>query len=63
MQNKFKELLRRDKMDELIHMREMALEERHTQQKKSISEAYKNKQISPKTFDYQSQKLEKWVSK
>ncbi|CAD8082990.1 unnamed protein product [Paramecium sonneborni] len=63
VQLKFKELMSRDKMDELIAMREKVLEERHKQQIKTINEAYENKQISPKTYDQQNRKLEKWVTK
>ncbi|CAK63550.1 unnamed protein product (macronuclear) [Paramecium tetraurelia] len=63
VQVKFKELMARDKMDELISMREKVLEERHKQQIKTINEAYQNKQISPKTYDQQNRKLEKWVTK
>ncbi|CAD8053083.1 unnamed protein product [Paramecium primaurelia] len=63
VQVKFKELMSRDKMDELIVMREKVLEERHKQQIKTINEAYQNQQISPKTYDQQNRKLEKWVTK
>ncbi|CAD8085451.1 unnamed protein product [Paramecium sonneborni] len=63
VQLKFKELMSRDKMDELIAMREKVLEERLKQQSKTINEAYQNKQISPKTYDQQNRKLEKWVTK
>ncbi|CAD8077002.1 unnamed protein product [Paramecium primaurelia] len=63
VQVKFKEFMSRDKMDELISMRGKILEERHKQQIKTINEAYQNKQISPKTYDQQNRKLEKWVNK
>ncbi|CAD8189664.1 unnamed protein product [Paramecium octaurelia] len=63
VQVKFKEFMSREKMDELIVMREKVLEERHKQQIKTINEAYQNQQISPKTYDQQNRKLEKWVTK
>lgn len=50
-------------MDKLITMREQALEERKKSQGRMIKEALDEKRISPKTFDIQLRKLEKWVTK
>ena len=50
-------------MDQLIALREKALEERRRSQGKMIKEALKNNRISPKTFDKEWLRLEKWVTK
>ncbi|KAM3130284.1 hypothetical protein pb186bvf_017580 [Paramecium bursaria] len=62
-QKKFKELLNRDNMNQLIQMREQALEERKKGQQKLIQDAFAQKQISPQTYQLQQQKLEKWATK
>ncbi|CAD8121249.1 unnamed protein product [Paramecium sonneborni] len=60
---KFRELLNRENMNKLIKMRETAIEERHKNEMKNIHEALQQKQISPKTFEKQKFKIEKWVTK
>ncbi|CAK81208.1 unnamed protein product (macronuclear) [Paramecium tetraurelia] len=60
---KFKELLNREYMNKLIQMRETAIEERQKNEMKNIHEALQQKQISPKTYEKQKFKIEKWVTK
>ncbi|CAD8059117.1 unnamed protein product [Paramecium primaurelia] len=61
--NKFKELMQRDKMDQLIALREEAVQQRQQQTLKQIDKAFQNNQISPRTFEFQQRKIEKWVNK
>ncbi|CAD8148490.1 unnamed protein product [Paramecium octaurelia] len=61
--NKFKELMQRDKMDQLIALREEAVQQRQQQSLKQIDKAFQNNQISPRTFELQQRKIEKWVNK
>ncbi|CAD8064646.1 unnamed protein product [Paramecium primaurelia] len=61
--NKFKELMQRDKMDQLIALREEAVQQRQQQSLKQIDKAFQNNQISPRTFEVQQKKIEKWVNK
>ncbi|CAD8068678.1 unnamed protein product [Paramecium sonneborni] len=61
--NKFKELMQRDKMDQLIALREEAVQQRQQQTLQQIDKAFQNNQISPRTFEIQQKKIEKWVNK
>ncbi|CAK73691.1 unnamed protein product (macronuclear) [Paramecium tetraurelia] len=61
--NKFKELMQRDKMDQLIALREEAVQQRQQQSLRQIDKAFQNNQISPRTFEVQQRKVEKWVNK
>ena len=45
----------------LIGMREKALEYRKKKETKFIRKLYKNKQLSPRTYDNKKAQLDKWV--
>ena len=60
---KFKELLQHDNMQNLIKMREDALDARHQTQAESLEKMLENKRFSPKTFHHKKVELEKWVTK
>ena len=60
---KFKELMNKNNMEQLIKMREEALDYRHKTQMKIISNMLKNDRVSPRTFKTKKDQLEKWVTK
>ena len=60
---KFKEILQQKNMENLIKMREDALEARHKTQAESLQIMLDNQRFSPKTFHNKKVELEKWITK
>lgn len=60
---KFKELLQKENMIQMIKAREQALEIRHKSHVDYINKMLDNKRFSPRTFDHKKLELEKWVTK
>jgi hypothetical protein len=60
---KFKELVHGDNLQNLIQMREHALDLRHKAQVEMMNQMYANERVSPKTFQSKIFELEKWVTK
>ena len=60
---RFKELLSQDSMQQIIQMREQALEVRHKAHFETINKMFENRKFSPRTFQNKKIELEKWVKK
>jgi galactose-1-phosphate uridylyltransferase len=60
---KFRELLNKENMDNLIKMREQILEIRLKTEMDLMNKMLENKRVSPRTFKTKSLEFEKWVSK
>lgn len=60
---KFRELLKQENLNEMIKMREQALEFRHNSQVEYMNKMLENKRVSPRTFQRRKLELEKWVTK
>jgi len=60
---RFKELMSQDSMQQLIQMREQALEVRHKAHIETINKMFENRKFSPRTFQNKKIELEKWVNK
>lgn len=61
-QRKFKELLRKDNMENLIKMREQALDFRHKNQIEKLNRMLQNKRVSPRSFQSKRSALESWIT-
>lgn len=48
---------------EMLRMREDAIQYREKMEQKYISKMYKNKQLSPRTYNQKRRDLETWVTK